>query len=191
MAVTGPEPWLVSWNTPRTARTLLLCLPHPGSGAQQFRHWPESLGPRVALLAVRIPGRESRLQELPATKMNENPGQLIPAPSARRDLWYLWGHNMGALLSHEVTVALGTHQGWPRHFITSAPRAPHRQSHGSGSAELGDHKLAAQLIAQGSVPVYVGRTTAGPVLHPAITRRPGCPRRLRPCPVEGWREEAD
>jgi hypothetical protein len=54
--VTGADRWLLSWNPPRTARTLLVCLPHAGSGAYQYRPWQESLGPEVALLAVQLPG---------------------------------------------------------------------------------------------------------------------------------------
>ncbi|MFC9756883.1 thioesterase II family protein [Streptomyces sp. NPDC056921] len=195
--MTGPEPWLVSWNTPRTARTVLLCLPHPGSGAQQFRHWQESLGSRVALLVVQIPEQESSWREPPATKMGEILGQLIPAPSARLDLRYLiFGHSMWALLSHELAVVLSTRHGRPRHFVTSASRGPApavpRQRAGrtqrpqvGGSADRSGLRPCS-CRAQRTLVRFVTRPLQGGLaVRGSHVPTPGS------CPVEGWRDEAD
>ena len=46
-------------------RARLLCLPPAGAGAQFFRGWSDALPDGVEVLALRLPGRESRLREAP------------------------------------------------------------------------------------------------------------------------------
>ncbi|MET8628238.1 alpha/beta fold hydrolase [Kitasatospora sp. NPDC004669] len=199
--MTGPDRWLLSWNPPRTARTLLVCLGHAGSGANQFRRWQEQLGPGVALLAVQLPGRENRWREPPATRPAEVLDELVPALLDRLDLPYLvFGHSMGALLGYELAVALGSRHGrWPEHFVASASRAPHRQTPDDSVAALDDGQLVAELAAQGAVPDFVARDkrlvqlVARPMrgdiaLCDSYVPTPDGP---LPCPVDGWRGEAD
>lgn len=47
------------------ARLRLVCLPCAGGGTAVFRGWPARLPADVELLAVRLPGRESRIRERP------------------------------------------------------------------------------------------------------------------------------
>ena len=130
----------VEWNPPRTAKALLVCLPHAGSGAFQFRPWQELLGPDVALLAVQLPGRENRWREEPATGMAQVLDELVPALASRLDLPYaVFGHSMGALVGYELARALGRDHGrWPLGFVASASRAPDEQGEPSGTPRLTD-----------------------------------------------------
>ncbi|WP_316524273.1 thioesterase II family protein [Kitasatospora brasiliensis] len=198
--MTGKNRWLLDWNPPSSARTLIVCLPHAGSGANQFRPWQELLGPRVALLAVQLPGRENRWREPPATRAAEVIDELVPELLDRLDRPYLvFGHSMGALLGYELALALGREHGrWPGHFVASASRAPHRQTPDESIAGLDDRQLVEELIADGAVPDYVARDERlirlvtrplrGDIaLCDDYTPTPGPLR----CPVDGWRGEAD
>ncbi|HEY8980735.1 MAG TPA: thioesterase domain-containing protein, partial [Streptomyces sp.] len=45
----------------------LLCFHHAGAGAMTFAGWRQRVGAGVAVLPVRLPGRESLLREAPFT----------------------------------------------------------------------------------------------------------------------------
>ncbi len=199
--VTAGGSWFVEWAPPKTAKVLLVCLPHAGSGAHQFRKWQELMGPEVAVLAVQLPGRENRWRQPPATDAEEVVGQLAPALSARLDLPYVvFGHSMGALLGYELARTLGSRHGqWPARFVASACRAPHRQGEDAGSAELSDGQLVAELIRRGVVPEYVARDDrlVRLVVRPLRGDLAICDTyvhtagELLPCPLSAWRGRDD
>ncbi len=193
---------LMEWGPPRTAKAVLLCLPHAGSGAYQFRTWQEPLGPDIALLAVQLPGRENRWREEPSTRMAQVLDELVPALVARIDLPYLvFGHSMGALVGYELARALGRERGrWPRGFVASASRAPDDQGEPSGTPRLSDDQLVAELIAEGAVPAAVGADSrlAAAVARPLRGDNAICDSytppggdTLLPCPLGAWRGQED
>ncbi len=192
----------MEWDPPHTAKALLVCLPHAGSGAFQFRTWQEQLGPDVALLAVQLPGRENRWHEEPATGMAEVLDKLAPALAARLDLPYLvFGHSMGALVGYEVARVLGREHGrWPCGFVASASRAPDDQGEPSGTPRLTDQQLVAELVAEGAVPAAVGANSrlAAAVARPLRGDNAICDSyvppgkdALLPCPLGAWRGQDD
>ncbi|MHC5559997.1 thioesterase II family protein [Kocuria sp. U4B] len=89
------------------ARWRLVCLPPAGSGAGFFRFLHR---PGVELLAVRYPGRESRLREEPARSVEEVLAEALPAVEAVLAADELptavLGHSMGAVVAAELTAAL-------------------------------------------------------------------------------------
>ncbi|MFF3643673.1 thioesterase II family protein [Streptomyces sp. NPDC002564] len=193
---------LVEWDPPRTATALLVCLPHAGSGAFQFRSWQELLGPDIALLAVQLPGRENRWREEPATGMAEVLDEVAAPLAARLDLPYvMFGHSMGALIGYELARLLGRKEGrWPSGFVASACRAPDDQGEPSNTPGLTDEQLVAELVADGVVPAAVGANSR---LAAAVTRplrgdsalcdsyRPPGTDPLLPCPLGAWRGQDD
>lgn len=193
---------LVEWEPPHTAKALLVCLPHAGAGAFQFRPWQELLGPDIALLAIQLPGRENRWREEPATTMAEVLDELAPALGARLDLPYiLFGHSMGALVGYELARVLGrAHGRWPSGFVASASRAPDAQGGVSDTPQLTDHQLVAELVADGAVPAAVGTNTrlAAAVARPLRGDKAICDSytppvedTLLPCPLSAWRGQDD
>ncbi|MEK8110162.1 thioesterase domain-containing protein [Micromonospora sp. M12] len=81
---------------PRAAMRLF-CLPHAGGGATTFRRWAQLLAPDIEVVAIRLPGRESRLAERPCQRID----QLVPALVRDLEPWlykrHAWfGHSMGA-----------------------------------------------------------------------------------------------
>ncbi|KOV68808.1 hypothetical protein ADK64_07260 [Streptomyces sp. MMG1121] len=181
---------------------LLVCLPHAGSGAFQFRGWQALAGPEVAVVAVQLPGRENRWREEPATRAADVVEDLAPALAARLDRPYLvFGHSMGALLGYEAARALGNRFGlWPLGVVASACRAPDDQGEPTGTAGLSDRELVAELAAEGFVPEQaVGNDKLVSLLaRPLRADLTLCDRYLPPatdpvlpCPVHAWRGRDD
>lgn len=104
----------------------LICLPHAGGGASSFHHLAALLPKEIEMLAVQLPGRESRLNEPPFKRM----GALIDALSKGINGWLekpfsLFGHSMGALIAFELSREL-RRRGLqlPTTTIVSGRRAP-------------------------------------------------------------------
>jgi surfactin synthase thioesterase subunit len=92
---------LVSLTGSDEAPVSLVCIPWGGAGAASFRSWIPFFPPNVRLLAVRFPGRESRLRECPTEDMAEAVRMISEeVPSSGRIA--LFGHCVGALVAFEV-----------------------------------------------------------------------------------------
>ena len=81
----------------------LICLPHAGGGASSFHHLAALLPSDIEMMAVQLPGRESRLSEAAFRRM----AALIDALSKGINGWLekpysLFGHSMGALIAFEL-----------------------------------------------------------------------------------------
>ncbi|WP_078955818.1 thioesterase II family protein [Streptomyces sp. NRRL B-1140] len=105
------------------ARLRLVCVPYAGAGAGVFTPWAARLPHDVELVAVRLPGRESRIRERPyarwgplAAAFREALAEEIASP------YVLFGHSMGGMLVYEtVTRPLGRA---PERVVISGCRAP-------------------------------------------------------------------
>ena len=99
--------WFMEPARASNPRMRLFAVPHAGRGASLFFPWRRLLPDWLELVAVQLPGRESRITEplLPAIDM------IVEALAAeirpRLDLPYaLFGHSMGALICFELARAL-------------------------------------------------------------------------------------
>ncbi|MGK5637199.1 thioesterase II family protein [Streptomyces sp. URMC 126] len=86
----------------------LLCFPPAGAGPEAFRHLSGPL-PDIAVWAVHLPGRGSRLGEEPRRSLDgtadEIAGRLASWPGSAHP-YALLGHSMGAALAYAVAVRL-------------------------------------------------------------------------------------
>lgn len=192
----------MEWDPPREAKAQLVCLPHAGSGAFQFRTWQGLLGPDIALLAVQLPGRENRWREEPVTGMTQVLDELAPALADRLHLPYVvFGHSMGALVGYELSRVLGReHDRRPSGFVASACRAPDEQGEPSDTARLTDGQLVDALVAEGAVPAAVAANSrlAAAVARPLRADTALCDSYVPPeedtalpCPIGAWRGRDD
>ena len=128
----------------------LICLPHAGGGASSFHHLAALLPRQIEMLAVQLPGRESRLSEAPFRRMDA----LIDALSKGITGWLekaysLFGHSMGALIAFELSRELRRRNlPLPRTTIVSGRRAPTEPTTESPLHVLPDTAFINELVAR-------------------------------------------
>jgi len=122
------SPWFVRY-TPRGApRLRLYCFAYAGGAASVFRDWARTLPEAIDVVAVQLPGRESRFHEAPLTRVPEVVQALVDATA--RELPHVpfasFGHSLGTLLSYEWALALArAGLPTPQHMVMSGRGAPH------------------------------------------------------------------
>lgn len=121
------ESGLVTLSAPEKASRRLICLPHAGAGATVFSRWPRSLPGDLEVLALRLPGRETRLHDAPLRRIESMAQALLDELAQLSDLPFtLFGHSMGALIAFESTHRLRESGArLPARLCLSAHRAPH------------------------------------------------------------------
>jgi medium-chain acyl-[acyl-carrier-protein] hydrolase len=126
MTPASVERWL--WRPlPRPgARLLLLCFPYAGGGPPAFHRWAEALPAGVELLAVRLPGRHTRIGERPYDDWDTVLDRLCQVVNAALDRPFaLFGHSLGAMIAYELTRRLVAGAGaTPRRLLLAGCRAP-------------------------------------------------------------------
>ncbi|MGH3767403.1 MAG: thioesterase II family protein [Pseudonocardiaceae bacterium] len=120
------ERWL--WRPlPRpAARLLMLCFPHAGGGPSDFHRWVDMLPAGVELLAMQLPGRQTRISERPYDNWDELLPLLGRVVNAAVDRpFVLFGHSLGAMMAYELTGRLSAGAGpAPHRLLLAGCRAP-------------------------------------------------------------------
>ena len=132
----------------------LFCFAHAGGGASAFRLWPQQL-PQVEVVAIQLPGRESRLRETALTSIREMVALALPELIEATTVPYaLFGHSMGALLAYELALALEQHGAAPpSHLFVSGRRAPDEPDTATAMHPLAqDEFLDAMQLRYGGIP---------------------------------------
>jgi surfactin synthase thioesterase subunit len=124
--------WLIFHQPNPGAATRLFCFPFAGGGAATFRSWAPHLDPRVELVAIEPPGRQTRLDEPPIRAVATFVERLVPALLPFLDKPFaVYGHCLGALTLFEtVRTLMRSHGRTPVHVFVSGARPPdelHRQ----------------------------------------------------------------
>ena len=121
----GPA-WATRPDPRPDARVRLVCFPHAGGGAAAFRGWTVELPETVELVAVRLPGRESRFGE-PA--IADWPTLLDSLDTALQEVvarpYVLLGHSLGAMIAYEVACRMTALGSPPLGLVLVGCRAPH------------------------------------------------------------------
>jgi medium-chain acyl-[acyl-carrier-protein] hydrolase len=126
MAPGSGNPWILRPRPNPRARLRLICFPYAGGGGSIFRTWPSALPDDVEVLAIELPGRETRFKERPFQEMpaliaalTDAVGPELAAPFA------IYGHSLGALIAFCFACELRrrSHPG-PVHLFVSGRRAP-------------------------------------------------------------------
>lgn len=98
------NPWLafVRPHSHRAAR--LFCFPYAGGGAHIFRAWADHLPANIEVCPVQLPGRGTRIAELPQTDIHSLVESAAASllPVMQEGPFAFFGHSMGALVSFEL-----------------------------------------------------------------------------------------
>ena len=85
----------------------LFCFPYAGGSAQIFRTWSNDLPPAIEVCPVELPGRGTRLDEAPHTRLLTLVKAIAEGISPYLDRPFaFFGHSMGALISAELARLL-------------------------------------------------------------------------------------
>jgi medium-chain acyl-[acyl-carrier-protein] hydrolase len=120
------NPWLVKPRPNPQATLRLFCFPYAGGGSSIYRTWPEELPANVELVAVELPGRDTRFKDAPFDRL----ATMVPAVADAladelRAPFAIYGHSMGALIGFALTRELRRRKvPAPRHLFVSGRRAP-------------------------------------------------------------------
>jgi surfactin synthase thioesterase subunit/glycosyltransferase involved in cell wall biosynthesis len=120
------SPWFPSIDSTSDATLRLFCLPFAGAGTSAFRGWTGSLPASIGISPVRLPGRESRLAEVPFRHMEPLVRALADAILPFIDHPFaFYGHSMGAAIAFELTRLLRKeNRPLPAALYVSGARAP-------------------------------------------------------------------
>ncbi|HEY0936390.1 MAG TPA: alpha/beta fold hydrolase [Trebonia sp.] len=190
-----------------TALFSLVCLPHAGGNETAFRHWAAHLPENVGLYAARYPGRLGRYPA--ARSLAELAAPVFRAVCELREPVILFGHSMGAVVAHAVTVFLEQAGRGPRTLAISGREAPQLAARtpvptdddsllssvgrlgGISEALLADPEMRDLILAPLRADARLLNTTLGHPARPVATGiiaylgidDPGC----TPAQIEGWR----
>jgi medium-chain acyl-[acyl-carrier-protein] hydrolase len=144
--MTPTSRWLIRRHAAH-ARLRLFCLPFAGGNASVYAPWQAELGPDIEVCAVQLPGRASRLSELPLTSLPELIETLANIVAREAGLPFaFFGHSMGALLGFEVARHCARHGlPTPVRLFASGCAAPQRRAEKEPVHCLPDDELIAEL----------------------------------------------
>lgn len=150
------SPWLVSFRPVPDARLRVFCLPYAGAGASAYRAWSLGAPEDVEVLAVQLPGRETRIREACVTSVADAVPPLAEAMAPLLDRpFVIFGHSMGAALAHDLAARLIDTGTMPELLVFSGRRPPHLPPRKAPIHDLPDAQFKDALRVMGGTPPEV------------------------------------
>ncbi|GHJ43418.1 thioesterase [Catellatospora sp. TT07R-123] len=120
------ERWLRRFRDSDDCKTKVICFPHAGAVAGEYRTWPAGLPSDIGVMAVRYPGREERFDDPFPPRLEALADDIADALSElARQRVVLFGHCFGATVAHEVALRLQEQGSPPAALCVSGTRPPH------------------------------------------------------------------
>ena len=118
--------WFVPFKYNKNSYIRLFCFHYGGGSASAYREWAKDLIDYVDLIAIQLPGRESRFSEPLLDNISDIVNELSLNFYNYLDKPYiLFGHSIGALISFELTRTLRKKvMQQPKSLIISGTKAP-------------------------------------------------------------------
>jgi surfactin synthase thioesterase subunit len=119
------SPWLWIPKPQPFAGLRLYCLPHAGGGASAFANWASASPHNIEIVAIQLPGRETRLDEEPLRSFRPAARAIGEEISCDNRPFAIFGHSAGGKLAIHVASFLqeATSRRPIRVFLSGAPIA--------------------------------------------------------------------
>ena len=163
--------WWLSSKLNDRAQARLFCFPYAGGSATIFRSWHVRLPDAIEVHAAQLPGRATRIVELPIRSFRDLIPELSRSLLPLLDLpFFFFGHSLGALLSFEVARWLRRERGLiPRHLYVSGRRAPQIPNNDQPIHTKSDDEFLANIIRlKGTPPEVVADTAMLELMLPTL-----------------------
>ncbi|MBM3977168.1 MAG: thioesterase [Planctomycetes bacterium] len=148
-----PETWFPFRSAAPNARLRLACFAHAGGGASAFREWARLLPPWIEVVAVQLPGHETRLREPVVDDVMQLAPRLASAVTELPELpLALYGHSYGAALAHALARELEAGGAPLLRLFLAGGEAPHTLRTTPLSYTRSDDELVARLLGIGGTP---------------------------------------
>ncbi|XP_005910437.1 S-acyl fatty acid synthase thioesterase, medium chain [Bos mutus] len=115
----------------RNALFRLVCFPWGGGGSTYFAKWGQDIPNSVEVHAIRLAGRESRLEEPFASDMNQIVDEIACAllPIIQGEYFAFFGHSMGSFTAFFTALHLKEKYNLePVHLFVSSLSPPHSKA---------------------------------------------------------------
>ncbi|WP_309115440.1 thioesterase domain-containing protein [Saccharothrix sp.] len=155
---------------PATGRVRLVCFHYAGGTTAMFRDWPKRLPADVSVVAVQLPGRDTRSDEDPHTRMGPLVAELVDVLSPVLDVPFaFYGHSMGARVSLWLTHALRALGGpLPLSLFVASSAAPALMTRVRGWDESDDALVQYLRDLGGTPPIVFERPDLLELFLPAL-----------------------
>lgn len=118
--------WFMPFKCSKNSYIRLFCFHYGGGSASAYKEWARDLVEQVDLIAVQLPGRESRFGEPLLDNVSHVVNELYKSFDSYLERPFIFfGHSIGALIAFEFVRLLrknGVPQ--PKHLIVSGTKAP-------------------------------------------------------------------
>jgi len=99
--------WYKKFRDTPNCKVRMVCFPHAGGSAQDFRKWIEYLPADIELLVAQMPGRAERIQEKLCSNFDELVNNFLQALTLLLDKpYFLLGHSLGGSLAFEIAKGI-------------------------------------------------------------------------------------
>jgi len=141
------NPWLYYFEPNPKASIRLFCFPYAGGTALVYRTWAKKFPASVEVIAIQLPGRATRMQEPPISKLTDLVEPIASALEPVLDKPFaFFGHSMGGLIAFEVARFFRRQErALPGHMFVSGRPAPQLNSERSPLYNLPKEELLAEL----------------------------------------------
>ncbi|WP_156441770.1 thioesterase II family protein [Burkholderia sp. MSMB1078WGS] len=147
-------PWFIL-HRPRPAAThRLFCFPYAGAGSLLYRRWALDLPDWIEVVAVELPGRQTRFSEAPPTSLDAMTDALATATNGLLDKPFgIFGYSFGSVVGIEWLRELDRRRlRGPIHAFCAAHRAPHVAPRPLSIHRLSEPELIDWLKTMGGTP---------------------------------------
>ncbi|MCH9680074.1 MAG: alpha/beta fold hydrolase [Deltaproteobacteria bacterium] len=144
------ERWFRRWPREPEVRLKLICFPYGGGSPDAYERWSDQLPDTIEVMALRLPGHDSRLREAHYRDWAPLLDDLEEVLSPIRDQPFaFFGHSFGARIAYELAArSQARGLAMPQQLFVSGCRCPHQANRRPLMHQLPSPDFRAQVLAE-------------------------------------------